>query len=78
MVHTHVDAAGLEFFEHLVETFELGFRSLGAGDPTDVVVLLVGGAGVVVVYEAVADERVFDELGYGVDRGGDDRDGPLD
>ena len=36
------------------------------------------GSGVVVVHEAVADECVFDELGHGVDRGGDDRDGPLD
>ncbi len=66
MLHAHVDAAGSEFFEHLVEAFQLGFGSLGAGYPSDVVVLLVGWSGVVVVYEAVVDECVFDELGHGV------------
>ena len=70
MLHAHVDAAGLQLFEHLFEAFQLGFRSLGAGYPSDVVVLLIGGAGVVVVYEAVVDQCVFDELGHGVDRSG--------
>ena len=70
VVHAHVDAAGSELFEHLVEAFQLGFGSFGACYPTDVVVLLVGWSGVEVVDEAVVGQSVFDELRHGVNRPG--------
>jgi len=39
--HLHVDAASLQFVEHLGDAFGSGFRSARPVDPADVIVALV-------------------------------------
>ena len=47
--HFHVDVAGFQFIQHLIEAFQFGFFALGSIYPAEIVVALIPGTLIIAI-----------------------------
>ena len=62
--HLHITVAALQLFQHLGQPLLLSFGALGAVNPTDVVVPLIGRAGQVSIHQPAFDQSVGHKFGH--------------
>src|SRR3989304_3028808 len=66
--HIHVAIAARKLIKHLSQSFLLSFSLLGANDPTDVIVLLIGRAAAIGFHQSPLKKRLPDKHRHFVTR----------